>query len=992
MIITCKKLQLLNMSKVLLTFILAIIMMASTNKADAQKAYAALNGSTLTFYFDTKQSTHGTTYELNTDNNEPEWKTAASTITKVVFHDSFAGYSPLSCAYWFASCTKLTEIQNIKNLKTEKVKSFKSMFHTCSNLPSVDVSGFNTSSATDMSAMFKNCVLFTSLNLKNFDTKNVTDFSSFFEGCIKLQELDLSSFDTKKVTSMAGMFLKCAVLSKLDISSFVTNEVTNMRYLFSDCYDLTSLDLSHFNTAKVTNMDRMFLNCGFTYVILGEKFNTSEVTIADCMFCQCKNLTTIFAHCDFVFPDDVSCASMFKDCPKLKGGQGTVYDVNQASTKDIAQIDKGTSSPGYFTKLILPQANALIYTGQPQELVTAGSIEGGLKLVYRLETTNGYVSNIPTATDAGIYKVYYKIFGNIYPEKVITVNIAKAKSTITKAPVAVGTLVYTGEEQSLVVAGTVSMGKIVYSLDGTEFSETIPTGKEVKEYTVYYKVNETDNYLGTEVASLKVSISDIKPYTVLENGTLTFYFDTNPNTHSKTYDLNNGDDKPAWNAKADSITTVVFDASFADFKPLSCAYWFASCKNLTEIKNIENLNTENVSTFKSMFHTCTNLKSVDVSGFNTSYATDMDAMFKNCSSFTTLDLSKFDTKNVTTIGSFLEGCVNLVELDLSSFDTQNIKSMGNMFLRCYSLSKLDISSFVTDNVTNMRYMFAECYKLASLDLSHFNTANVTNMDRMFYNNRVTYIILGENFKTDKVEIMNCMFDECRYLTTIAASNDFVIGTSTSHTSMFEGCNKLKGGEGTTYSFDNASNAAYAIIDKGESAPGYFTNLANFEIKPPADTWLKQPDVNAPSLVYSGEPLELVAPGEALYGKVLYSLDGKIYSEEVPTATEPGTYTVYYKVETTENFQGIEPQTLTITIDGGITPVSSISTASTISVWAASHTIFISNAPIGTEYKIIDIQGRLIKSAKTKSTREEICINKNGVVVVVISGKAFKVAN
>ena len=46
------------------------------------------------------------------------------------------------------------------------------------------------------------------------------------------------------------------------------------------------------------------------------------------------------------------------------------------------------------------------------------------------------------------------------------------------------------------------------------------------------------------------------------------------------------------------------------------------------------------------------------------------------------------------------------------------------------------------------------------------------------------------------------------------------------------------------------------------------------------------------LVYSGEAQSLVSdPGEGIF---LYSLDGVTFSEDIPTATDAGEYTVYYK--------------------------------------------------------------------------------------------------
>ena len=58
------------------------------------------------------------------------------------------------------------------------------------------------------------------------------------------------------------------------------------------------------------------------------------------------------------------------------------------------------------------------------------------------------------------------------------------------------------------------------------------------------------------------------------------------------------------------------------------------------------------------------------------------------------------------------------------------------------------------------------------------------------------------------------------------------------------------------------------------------------------------------LTYTGEAQALVV-GEGW----LYSLDGENYSEEIPTATDAGEYTVYYIPVDVE----AEPQTLTVTV-------------------------------------------------------------------------------
>ena len=70
----------------------------------------------------------------------------------------------------------------------------------------------------------------------------------------------------------------------------------------------------------------------------------------------------------------------------------------------------------------------------------------------------------------------------------------------------------------------------------------------------------------------------------------------------------------------------------------------------------------------------------------------------------------------------------------------------------------------------------------------------------------------------------------------------------------------------------------------------------------------QPSVDAPTanneLTYNGEAQKLVN-GE---GPWLYSLDGEIYSAQVPTAVDAGEYTVYFKASESD-----VPRTLTVTV-------------------------------------------------------------------------------
>ena len=229
---------------------------------------------------------------------------------------------------------------------------------------------------------------------------------------------------------------------------------------------------------------------------------------------------------------------------------------------------------------------------------------------------------------------------------------------------------------------------------------------------IKYSSNCTDgNYANTVNGyfTLKGTVSRPKKvyaeFTTADK-TLTFKFSEEPTSTEGITIYNipeSGTSKPDWSTIATSIKKVAFDDSFADVNPRTCRYWFSGCSNLTEIKDIQNLNTSIVTDMAYMFDDCKNLKSLDLSSFNTNNVSDMSRMFNNCSSLTTLDLSNFNTEKVTT--------------------------MDYMFCFCPILKTIYVSDkFTTNNVSSSMYMFYDCSQLvgaipfssSTIDKTHAN--------------------------------------------------------------------------------------------------------------------------------------------------------------------------------------------------------------------------------------------------------------------------------
>ena len=216
---------------------------------------------------------------------------------------------------------------------------------------------------------------------------------------------------------------------------------------------------------------------------------------------------------------------------------------------------------------------------------------------------------------------------------------------------------------------------------------------------------------------------------------------------------------------------------------------FYNFSKLTEIENVNLLDTSNVTNMSSMFFYCSSLTSLDVSTFNTSEVTDMGSMFSNCSNLTSLDLSNFDTSNVTNMHSMFDDCSKLTNLDVSKFDTSKVTNMGCMFRSCSSLTSLDVTNFDTSKVTSMMQMFFSCQSLINLDVTNFKTWNVTNMYGMFTGCYNVKSLNLKKFDTSNVRYMSYMFAGCNSLTSLDLSS-FDTSNVTDMSSMFSGCSKL----------------------------------------------------------------------------------------------------------------------------------------------------------------------------------------------------------
>lgn len=133
--------------------------------------------------------------------------------------------------------------------------------------------------------------------------------------------------------------------------------------------------------------------------------------------------------------------------------------------------------------------------------------------------------NLPKGTNAGEYQVRAKAFAdeddNDYSDSnnsgEVTFTINKGANYFTLHPTAKEGLVYTGNPQELVNAGSVAHGQMQYSIAGVvNLHPEIPTATEARTYQVNYFMDGGDNYESDFSQSWYVYVT-IYPLSVSEN-------------------------------------------------------------------------------------------------------------------------------------------------------------------------------------------------------------------------------------------------------------------------------------------------------------------------------------------------------------------------------------------------------------------------------------------------------------------------------------------
>ena len=223
---------------------------------------------------------------------------------------------------------------------------------------------------------------------------------------------------------------------------------------------------------------------------------------------------------------DVTLASLLPEGYAFKSGSTWITDLNSTELTNVSMANIPIKSMNYPTEMSMTYGGAgTLLVKVAKESGTGAvsfqwyKVEDGKETAVGSATTKNQFDLSALKLPAGQHTFRFSATCDGYKKMsqdiAVTVQRASIKSNLIMPPIAQENLTYTGQEQALITAGSVtSGGTMQYSLteNGT-YSQDSPVGTDAGTYTVWYRVIGDANHNDTAPASVAVSIGK-KPLTI----------------------------------------------------------------------------------------------------------------------------------------------------------------------------------------------------------------------------------------------------------------------------------------------------------------------------------------------------------------------------------------------------------------------------------------------------------------------------------------------
>ena len=476
----------------------------------------------------------------------------------------------------------------------------------------------------------------------------------------------------------------------------------------------------------------------------------------------------------------------------------------------------------------------------------------------------------------------------------VTIKVNKATPTFT-APTA-NTLTYTGSEQPLLTAGSTQDGTMKYRLgESGEFVDSIPNGKDAGTYTVYYKVVGDKNHNDTDVQFVSVTIDPL-PISLLLVSSI-----------SKTYD-----GSADVTLTADNLTFFSKAAKTSNIKLPDTALSFSNAQFIKEQADGSYLPSPEVGGGKALSFTMT--------------LTSDNYVFEK-TNFPKTDSSVFATDDVNrfTITKAAAPTMQPIELTvingLAKTYLVNLPALPTLGDNCkYGSIKYEACNFnligeggyanSTATITSNDVFQLTVPAVESQTEGSVGTVGVRITTDNYQDMLLTVEVIAKNkivpVQDGEITATPITFGQILRVSTITGTMKYdgktVEGT-------FDWTNPI------TKPNKAGDYQAEWTFTPAEGYEEYATATGTVTIKVNKAT----PAFTAPTaqenLTYTGQEQALITAGSVTSGGTMqYSLtENGTYSQDIPTGTDAGTYTVWYRVIGDANHNDTEPASVTVRI-------------------------------------------------------------------------------
>ena len=478
----------------------------------------------------------------------------------------------------------------------------------------------------------------------------------------------------------------------------------------------------------------------------------------------------------------------------------------------------------------------------------------------------------------------------------VTIKVNKADPTFT-APTA-NTLTYTGSEQPLLTAGSTQDGTMKYRLgESGEFVDSIPNGKDAGTYTVYYKVVGDGNHNDTEVQFVSVTIDPL-PISLLSVSSI-----------SKTYD-----GSADVTLTADMLTFFSITASRQDITLPDTAITFSNAQFTKNQADGSYLPSPEVGGGKALSFTMTLAsdnyvfegKPEGTKTISDTFATDDTTRF----TITKAAAPTMQPIELTVINGLAKAKTYLVNLPALPTLGDNCK-YGSIKYEVCNFDLIGEGGYAnsTAMITSNDEFQLAVPAVESQTEGSVGTVGVKITTDNYQDMLLTVKVIAKN------KIVPVLDGE---ITATPITFGQILRVSTITGTMKGDGKTVEGTFEWTYPLTKPNKAgdyqAEWTFTPAEGYEEYATATGETTIK----VNKADPAFNAPTaqenLTYTGQEQALIIAGMTDHGTMQYSLteNGK-YSQDIPTGTDAGAYTVWYRVFGDANHNNTEPASVVVSI-------------------------------------------------------------------------------